>query len=84
MKKFKKYMMLACMLFGVGISLQSCLFEEEDTFEQSAANRLTENINRYERILQGVPNGWLMEYYIGSNYEYGGIPILCRFKDGRV
>jgi len=39
MKKFKKYMMLACMLFGVGISLQSCLFEEEDTFGSSDISR---------------------------------------------
>ena len=84
MKTFKRYIMLGLMFAIASIGLQSCLFEEDDNFEQSAATRLTEDVNNYMELLQSAPNGWLMEYYIGPDYALGGIPVLCRFTKDKV
>lgn len=66
----------------MGLFLQSCLFQEDDLFADSSANRTTESVDELKSLLTSVPNGWRMEYYIGKNYSGGGINILCRF-DGK-
>ena len=73
MKKFRQYITLSMILACVSTSLQSCLFEEKDYFDQPAAIRLTEDVNHYQKILQDAPNGWM-----------GVIPVLCRFEAGKV
>ena len=73
-------MILAC----VSTSLQSCLLEEKDYFDQPAAIRLTEDVNHYQKILQDAPNGWVLEYNIGEDNPMGVIPVLCRFEAGKV
>ena len=66
------------------VSFHSCLFQEDDLFDDSAANRVTNANNRYAALLQSATNGWVMEYYIGDDYSSGGISILCKFTDKEV
>ena len=84
MKKFRQYITLSMILACVSTSLQSCLFEEKDYFDQPAAIRLTEDVNHYQKILQDAPNGWVLEYNIGEDNPMGVIPVLCRFEAGKV
>ncbi|MDR1153644.1 MAG: DUF4302 domain-containing protein [Bacteroidales bacterium] len=59
------------------LSMPSCVKEEDDLFGASAAERMTQALKDYNAILNGAPNGWLMEYYSG---DAGGFVYLCRFE----
>ena len=79
-KNITIYLLLALACLG----LQSCLFQEENYFDDSSANRATADVNRCSELLKAAPNGWVMEYYIGKDYSLGGITLLCRFDGQRV
>ena len=76
--KLSLYFMLsiACLV------CQSCLFKENDIFDDSSANRATSDVQKCEELLTSYVNGWLMAYYYGIDYRYGGINLLCKF-DGK-
>lgn len=78
--KITKYILLAFICLG----LQACLFQEDDLFEKSSANRASENVAELQELLVNVPNGWKMEYYSGTDYSMGGITLLCRFDGNNV
>ena len=78
--KITKYILLAFICLG----LQECLFQEDDLFEKSSANRASENVAELQELLVNVPNGWKMEYYPGTDYSMGGITLLCRFDGNNV
>ena len=79
-KNIMIYVWMALVCFG----LQSCLFQEEDYFDDSSANRATEEVKQYSELLESASNGWRMEYYIGQDYALGGITLLCKFDGQRV
>ena len=78
--KITKYILLAFICLG----LQACLFQEDDLFEKSSANRASENMAELQELVVNVPNGWKMEYYPGTDYSMGGITLLCRFDGNNV
>ena len=57
-KNITIYLLLALACLG----LQSCLFQEENYFDDSSANRATADVNRCSELLKAAPNGWVMEY----------------------
>ncbi|WP_029905169.1 DUF4302 domain-containing protein [Prevotella sp. 10(H)] len=66
--------------------LQSCLFKDDDVFDDSPANRMNKALEEYREILAGAPNGWLMEYYAETEPNLiGGYTFICKFdKNGNV
>lgn len=72
------YLLLLC----ICLCLQSCLFQEESYFDESSATRAAADVAKYSELLTSAPNGWILEYYPGSNYSMGGISLLCKF-DGK-
>lgn len=66
------------------ISLQSCLYQEDNYFDDSSANRATADVKRCDELLKSAPNGWKLEYYSGSDYSMGGIALLCKFDGENV
>ena len=79
----KKYLSIYTLLALACIVLQSCLFSEEEIFDESSANRATADVIKCQEILKDVPNGWKLEYYIGSNYSAGAVTLLMKF-DGKL
>ncbi|MCR5131589.1 MAG: DUF4302 domain-containing protein [Prevotella sp.] len=52
------------LLFASGMMLAtSCVHEEDDIFDASAAERLNAASEKYTNILLGGEGGWLIEYY---------------------
>lgn len=80
MKRYVAY----CMLLFLTVGFQSCLFQEDDIFEESSANRATNSVLECKEILKGSSNGWRLEYYAGTDYSYGGIVYFMKFGDGTV
>lgn len=63
-------------------ALYSCTPEEDDIFNESAANRMTDQLKEYKSILTDAPNGWLMQYYPDNMQAYGGYNYLISFGTG--
>lgn len=72
------------LLTFICLGLQSCLFQEEDLFEESSAVRATAAVTEIQEILQNAPNGWKLEYYVGTDYALGGTTILMSFGGKQV
>jgi hypothetical protein len=82
---------ITIILFAVSIVFVSCRFEEDDLFEDSAANRLTQSQKTYTEALCKAPNGWVMDYFPNIDNEYAishptvdlsGRTLLVKFEDG--
>ncbi len=81
MKKLFLYMMLA----AVSFSMQSCLHDNDEIFEKSAAERIDEAVANVKSLLLSADNGWKFEYYLGSEYSYGGYNYIVKFgNDGKA
>lgn len=65
-------------------SLQSCLFEQKDLFEDSASARLTNVLTNAKQVLTQQTNGWLMCYYPDNDQYYGGYNYILKFGDEDV
>jgi|GEM_PF-1466475 len=59
--------------------LTACLFEDEDTFDKSAALRMDEEIKANMALLTSSANGWWVDYYPEKNYAMGGYAMHWKF-----
>lgn len=67
------------------LSFQSCLKEEKDIFGESSAQRLIDAEKKYKELLRSAENGWIMDYYAGTDEDImGGYQILCKFGDNKA
>ncbi len=71
------------LLLLVGLCFNSCVSEEEDLFDKSAAERMNEALAKYKAILQDDPQGWVMEFY-PSDRSMGGYTYTAKFDNGKV
>lgn len=78
MKNIRIVGLLACLC----LLMQSCLFSEDDVFDESSAQRAMASVKECHEVLQSAPNGWLLEYYPGYGPEYGGYNLIAKF-DGK-
>ena len=71
------------LILASALAFSSCVKEEEDIFDKSAAERLNEASDLYSSRLMASPNGWAMQLYptTQNEYPYGnGYLLLCRFN----
>ena len=61
------------------VAYTSCTNEVDDIFDKSSAERIQEALEADKSALTSAVNGWLMEYYGGS--QYGGYNVICKFND---
>lgn len=80
MKKIFFYIMFAV----AGLSLQSCLHDDDEIFDKSAAERINEAVANVKEVLTSSQEGWVMHYYVGREYAYGGLNLAMKFTDGKV
>lgn len=80
MKNIKIYGLLACLC----LLMQSCLFSEDDVFDDSSAQRAMASVEECHNMLLSAPNGWLMEYYPGDGPEFGGYNLIAKFDGDYV
>ena len=80
MKKIFFYIMFAV----AGLSLQSCLHDDDEIFDKPAAERINEAVANAKEVLTSSQEGWVMHYYAGREYAYGGLNLAMKFTDGKV
>jgi hypothetical protein len=60
-------------------TMTSCLFEDDDKFDESAALRIEHYTDEVKQLLCSAENGWVMEYFPNSTSK--GYNMLCRFDE---
>ena len=79
MKKYSLYSLCVLVL----LFQSSCLFQEDDIFDEPAAQRLNHALATTETLLVDASNGWVMEYFPTNEQE--GYTFLVKFTpDGKV
>lgn len=68
--------MLTLLLFGA-----CSLHQEDDLFDDSSANRISEALKNCKEILIAPENGWRMKYYPASGQFFGGFNLLVSFDE---
>ena len=80
MKKVFLYIMFAV----VGLGLQSCLHDNDEVFEKSAAERINDAISNANQVLESAEKGWVLHYFVGEEYAFGTTNLVAIFKNGKV
>ena len=80
MRKFLLYIMGVISM----LSFQSCLHDDKELFDESAAERLEHATEETKQILESSTSGWAFQYYLGDEYTSGGCTYLVKFKDGKA
>lgn len=78
--KFFAVLMLAVPAF----LMQSCLKDQEDTFDQPSSIRMQNFLDNAQQALVNAPNGWLLEYFPHKEQNYGGYVYTLRFTADSV
>lgn len=71
------------MLLTLAVGFASCTSEEADLFDKSAAQRLNQSVEKYQRLLESSQYGWVMEFF-PSDGSYGGYVYTAKFSEGDV
>ncbi len=77
MKKIFAIISMALAVFAA----QSCLFEQEDLFEESSSVRTSNLMEKARKALVSSEQGWLMELYPESSQKYGGYAFILKFGE---
>lgn len=72
MKRILYYILILPLIFV------SCYRNDDDLFEQSAAERMAKVKQELTNILTSAPNGWELLYF--PNAESAGYALLCKFN----
>lgn len=78
----KKYIFLSIALLS-GVAFTSCNNEEDDIFDQSAAERLEASKAEYTEVFTANGGKWLMEYFANTG-EQGYAYVVTFNADGSV
>lgn len=68
----------------MSVTFQSCLKDQEDVFEDSAAARLTQTLQAAQKVLVGAEYGWRMYYYPDPDQSYGGYVYTIKFTEDKA
>lgn len=77
MKKIAYILLFSALSLG----FHSCVNEEDDLFDKSAAQRLNEAVAKYTDLLESSADGWVMDFY-PSDGAMGGYTHTVLFHDG--
>ena len=64
--------------------LVSCLHDDNELFNESAAQRLDKAVEHYKQVLESANNGWELQLWTEPSYSGGGYTYLMKFKEGKV
>ena len=65
-------------------ALQSCLKDQEDSFDGSASARVEKYLSEAQKTLQSSQYGWVLENFPDANQKYGGYTYTLKFQGDTV
>jgi hypothetical protein len=61
--------------------MQSCVKEEENIFDDTAAARGQKAVAEYRELLVNAADGWFLDYYPELDHKIGGYAMYLKFYD---
>lgn len=58
---------------------QSCMKDQENLFDEPSSLRMQNTLDKTRKVLEGSEKGWLIDYYVGDNQQYGGYAFTVKF-----
>lgn len=85
LRKSNSYLSLLTLslLISTITALSSCVHDQEDVFDASAAERLNKAVEDYAEVLESQEMGWVLDFY-PADRSLGGIAYTAKFRDGDV
>ncbi|HXK75300.1 MAG TPA: DUF4302 domain-containing protein [Bacteroidaceae bacterium] len=74
-----KKIIYSCLILATTLFV-GCTPEQDEIFDESAAQRIESNIKDIVETLEGSPNGWQMDLFTGTF----GTNVMVKFADGKV
>ena len=74
-----KHIFIAIVCLLGSMSLQSCLHDDKEFFDESAANRIESTVENTQKILESSENGWQLHYFTGKGMTGGGYTFLTPY-----
>ncbi len=78
-----KNKILLAFLLALPMMFTSCLKDQDDVFNISASDRLDNALTETKKVLMSQET-WIMDYYYGSDYAYGGTFFFMSFDSTSV
>lgn len=66
------------------LSLQSCLKDQEDIFDDSSSIRMQEVLDNAKAVLTSSENGWAFDYFPDRDKSYGGFIYTVKFDNAKA
>lgn len=80
----KRRILSILLIAAAAFSVQSCLFEQKDIFEESSSLRLSNTMDEAWNTLVASEKGWLFEIYPEGSQSYGGYAFICKFNEDQT
>ena len=80
----KNSKLVCLLLMAMPMLMLSCLKDQDDTFDESAAARMTNYLKSVADVLTSADNGWVMNYYPDRTQAYGGYAYTMKFDGQNV
>lgn len=74
-----KKIIYSCLILATTLFV-GCTPEQDEIFDESAAQRIESNIKGIVETLESSPNGWQMDLFTGTF----GTNVMVKFEDGKV
>lgn len=67
------------MTVAVGLYSSCSLHDDTEIFDETASARLQTYLTESQAVLRSAEKGWVMDYYVGDDQEYGGYAYFVKF-----
>lgn len=71
-------------LLSAAFCSQSCLKNQTDLFDSTAAARMQASLSEAQSVLTSPQNGWAFEYFVGNSTDRGGYNLTLKFTEDKV
>ena len=74
-----KIKFLVASLFVLPLLFSSCNDDFENKFDTNTTERMDAYLQQTRNVLASATNGWVMDYYAGTNRAYGSYAFILKF-----
>lgn len=80
----KRRLFTILLIAAAAFSVQSCLFEQKELFDEAPSLRMNKTMELAQKTLIDSEYGWLIEIYPEGAQSYGGYAFICKFFDDQT
>lgn len=81
--KINKFLVYIALILPA-LLMQSCLKDQEDTFDKPSSARMQSYLSEAQKTLASAEYGWVFDYYPDRDLSYGGYTYTLKFNDDSV